>query len=152
MPPVATDLEREKNQLVAGISALNRQINEAHYPLRKPWNELKREVADAVEPLVDDFYRRSQELIEGIERLYAESAALSRVAINAKIDKLRQFSGTMLASGREFRRSFDFEKEIPVEPTLVAFNELPAIKAMKYGIPQTIAPPSVLDMERDFSR
>ncbi|NWK95034.1 hypothetical protein DM806_05005 [Sphingobium lactosutens] len=149
MPAVAPDLEREKDQLVAGIAALNRQINEDYYPLREPWNGLKDEISEAMDPLIDELYRRAQEIIGQVETLYAASAALSRLTRTSRVDKLRQFSGTMLASGREFRRFFDFLVDIPVDPALLAFNQLPAVKAMRYGLPVTVAPPSQLQMERD---
>lgn len=149
MPCASSDLEREKDQLVAGIAALKRQINEDYYPLRQPWDGLKDEIAEAMAPLFDDLYSRAQDLIGQVESLYAAAAAISRLTRSNRVDKLRQFSGTMLASGREFRRFFDFEAELSVDPSLVAFNSLPAIKAMRYGFADTIDPPTQLQMERD---
>lgn len=149
MPPVPDDLEREKDQLVAGIGALNRQINAEHIPLRRPWGNLQKEVAQAAEPLIDDLYRQAQEVIELIEQLYATSASLSLIMQTGKIDALRRFSGTMLADGREFRRFFDFATPLQVDHAISALNQLPALKAMGRHIRETVDPPSQLQMERD---
>lgn len=149
MPPVPDDLEREKDQLVAGIGALNRQINAERIPLRRPWGNLQNEIAQAAEPLIDDLYRQAQEVIELIEQLYATSASLSLIMQTGKIDALRRFSGTMLADGREFRRFFDFARPLQVDHAISALNQLPALKVMGRHIRETVDPPSQLQMERD---
>lgn len=48
--------------------------------------------------------------------------------------------GTVLVSAREFLRFFDFQAELAVDRALVALNDLPAIKAMRYGMPVPVAP------------
>lgn len=149
MPPVPDDLEREKDQLVAGIGALNRQINEGHIPLRRPWGDLQREMAQAAELLIDDLYRQAQDVIDWVEQLYATSASLSLIMQTGKVDVLRRFSGTLLADGREFRRFFDFATPIQVDQAILALNELPAVKAMRRPVRETIDPPSQLQMDRD---
>lgn len=148
MPPVSEDLEREKDQLVAGIGALSRQINEAYYPLRKPWGELKQEVAEVIQPLTAELERQAQEIILQIESLYAASASMARLTEGGRVDTLKRLSGTMLAAGHDFCRFFDFQASIPVDQSLIAFNDLTAVKVMRFGVPETVAPPTQLEMQR----
>ena len=88
-------------------------------------------------------------MVELVEQLYATSASLSSIIQTGKIDVLRRFSGTLLADGREFRRFLDFATPIQVDQSIVALNELPAVKAMRRQIREAIDPPSQLQMERD---
>lgn len=152
MPPAPEDLTREKDQLVAGIGALTRQINDAYYPLRNPWSELKQEVAEVIQPLTADLQRRAQDIVLQIESLYADSSSVSRLTEMGEILVVKRLSGTMLAAGRELYRSFDFQARIPVDPSLIAFNQSAAVKAMRWPIPETIDAPSQWEMERENLR
>ncbi|RYL99491.1 hypothetical protein [Sphingobium fuliginis] len=149
LPPIPDDLAREKDQLVVGIGALNRQINDGYLPLRRPWDKLRQEMGQAGEPLLDDLYRQAQEAIAQVEQIYATVVSLSLIMQTGKIDALRRLSGTMLAGGREFRRFFEFATPIEVDQTILALNDLPALKAMRRQIRETVDPPSQLQMDRD---
>ena len=148
LPPGTDELEREKEQLLAGTKALVRQINEGHYPLRSPWDDLKKEIEEALDPVIDELWGRAQNLLEDLEALYAASAALRRIVSTARVDQIWRLSGTLLAEGHERPRTFELKGEIPVDPALLTLNQVSGLEDTKLRLVQSVTRPSTVDMGR----
>lgn len=141
LPPPPTALEEEKEQLLLGIRELNRQINEAHLPLRRPWDGLKKEITDAMAPVTDDIKRQAQEIAEAIELLYANTEALRRIVQTGPIDGIWQLMGQMVIATRE-SRWVSSRGRLPVDPELLALNAMEPFKAMQARLPDEIDTPN----------
>ncbi|KFG90044.1 hypothetical protein BV98_002217 [Sphingobium herbicidovorans NBRC 16415] len=148
LPPATDELEREKEQILAGTKVLVRQINDGYIPLRGPWDDLKKEIEEALEPVIDDLAGRAQGLLEELEALYAASAALRRLVSSGKVDQIWRLSGTLLSEGHELPRTFALKGEIPVEPALLTLNQVPGLEDTKLRLAQSVRRPTTVDMRR----
>ena len=142
LPPPPDNLQREKEQLVAGIGALRRQINDAHTALRTPWGHLRGEVTQALHPVVLDLRGQAQAVIESIESLWACAEALRRIHASGEVEGLRQIAGSMLVAARECPRWVEFQGPIPVDPSLRSLTDAAPLKAMRANIPQAVDAPT----------
>lgn len=142
LPKPPDDLVREKDMLAAGIGALNRQIREAYQDNRTPWDELKREVGQAVAPIVHDLVARAQSAITELEQVFAVAEVLRRVGGDGQNDGVWQLCGTMLVAARELPRRFEYQAEILLDPEITALKHLEAMQAMRAHIPSSVAAPS----------
>ncbi|PSO12614.1 MULTISPECIES: hypothetical protein [unclassified Sphingobium] len=141
LPPPPTALEEEKEQLLLGIRELNRQVNDAHLLLRRPWDGLKKEITEAMAPVVHDIELQAQEITESIELLYAKTEALRRIVQTGPIDGVWQLMGELVIATRE-SRYVNSRVRFPVDPEILALNPLEPFKAMQARIPDEIDTPN----------
>lgn len=141
LPATSDELLREKEQLVAGIGVLNRQINDAHIPLRAPFADLKHEIGVAFTPVVDDAAVRIQAVILELETLYATVETLRWLGETWMSEEVRQICGHMLVAARGLPRSFEYQADIPIDPELVALRELEVLRVIRAPSAATVEPP-----------
>lgn len=142
LPPPPDNLQREKDQLAAGIGALRRQVNDAHTALRSPWDQLRGEVTGALSPVVQDLRAQAQAAIEKVEALWAAAEGLRRIHNSGEVEGLRQIAGAMLIAARECPRWVDFQGPIPVDASLRSLNDAAPLKAMRANIPEEVDAPT----------
>lgn len=142
LPPPAAHLELERDQLLAGIAALNVQLRECEYQLRSPWNALRTEITEALRPVAEDLRAQAQSVVEKIEALYAATETLRRVANSGQIEGLRQMLGGMLVAGREGSRWVNFASRIPVDPELLVLRDLEPMRLVRAHAPDEVPFPS----------